>query len=229
MLSGNGGILRRLGLERADVRAWVWYDWANSAFMTSVVAAVFPVYFMTVAARELDPAVAAQRYAMATAAAIAVVALVSPVLGAVADRAGRRKHFLFAFLILGSGATASLAAVGPGQWVLGILLFALANIGAFGSIVFYDALLPHLVARQDLDRTSAAGFGVGYLGGGLLLALHLVWLRHPQAIGLQNAKMAARLVFISVALWWLGFSIPLFLRVEEPRGRGLQSPRRAAW
>jgi UMF1 family MFS transporter len=86
--------------------------------------------------------------------------------------------------------------------------------------VFYDALLPHLVAREDLDRVSAAGFGVGYLGGGLLLAVHLLWLRYPHAFGLQSAEIAARLVFVSVALWWLGFSFPLFLRVREPRGSG---------
>jgi UMF1 family MFS transporter len=221
------GLLKRLGLERAEVRAWVAYDWANSAFMTSVVAAVFPIYFMTVAARELDPALATRRLAAATAATIVVVALLAPILGAAADRTGSRKRFLFGFLLLGSGATASLAFVGPGDWVLGVLLFGLANIGAYGSFVFYDSLLPHLVARDELDRTSAAGFGVGYLGGGLLLAVHLLWLRYPQAFGLESAETAARFAFVSVALWWLGFSAPLFLRVDEPRTSVPQSSRGA--
>jgi UMF1 family MFS transporter len=220
-------LLRRLGLERADVRAWALYDWANSAFMTSVVAAVFPVYFLTVAARDLDPAVATRRFAMATAATVLVIALASPVLGAAADWSGKRKRFLFGFLLLGSGATASLALVGSGDWLLSILLFALANVGAYGSLVFYDSLLPHLVGREELDRTSAAGFGVGYLGGGLLLGLHVLWLRYPESFGLANAEVASRLVFISVAIWWLGFSVPLFLRVEEPPRSGPPSSRGA--
>ena len=228
MLSERGGrLLRRLGLERREVRAWAAYDWASSGFMTSVVAAVFPVYFVTVAAQDLVPAIATQRFAMATAATVAVVALVSPVLGAAADWAGYRKRFLLGFLILGSGATASLAMVGPGDWLLGIVLFAVANVGAYGSLVFYDSLLPHLVEREALDRTSAAGFGVGYVGGGLLLALHLLWLRYPQAFGLPSAEIAARLAFASVAVWWLGFSVPLFLRVQEPRTRGPQTLRDA--
>jgi UMF1 family MFS transporter len=215
-MSARSSLVSRLGLERPDVRAWALYDWANSAFMTSVVAAVFPVYFATIAAHELPPDVATRRYALATAATLAVLAIVAPLLGAVGDRAGSRKRFLGAFLLLGSGATASLAWVGRGDWELGIALFALANIGAYGSFVFYDALLPHLASREELDRVSAAGYGLGYLGGGLLLSLHLLWLRHPQLFGLRDAESAARLVFVSVAVWWLAFSVPLFLRVAEP-------------
>lgn len=220
----RGALLRRLGLERPEVRAWATYDWANSAFMTSVVAAVFPVYFATVAAHELPPGVATRRYALATAATLAVLALAAPVLGAIADRGGSRKRFLGGFLLLGSGATASLAWVGPGDWVLGIVLFAVANVGAYGSLVFYDALLPHLVSRDELHRTSAVGFGIGYLGGGLLLAVHLLWIRYPEAFGLRDAELAARFAFVTVALWWLAFSLPLFRRVEEP-GPGVGSGR----
>ncbi len=213
-------LLRRLGLERKDVRAWAVYDWANSAFITSVVAAVFPIYFMSVAAEQLEPAVASQRFAMSTAATILVAAWLSPLLGAAADWSGHRRRYLFGFLLLGCGATAALASVGPGNWILGIVLFALANIGGYGSLVFYDALLPHLVSRTELDRASAAGFGLGYLGGGLLLAVHLLWLRDPQAFGMESWESAARFAFVSVALWWFGFSIPLFVRVEEPPGGG---------
>lgn len=224
-MSGYSSVLRRFGLERPDVRAWAVYDWANSAFMTSVVAAIFPVYFATVVAEELPAAVATRRFALATAGTLAAVALVAPLLGAVADRAGYRKRFLGAFLLLGSGATASLATVGRGDWILGIVLFALANIGAYGSLVFYDSLLPHLARREELDRVSAAGYGVGYLGGGLLLAVHLLWLRYPQAFGLPDIEFAARLAFVTVALWWLAFSVPLFRRVAEPtEGQG-QRPR----
>jgi UMF1 family MFS transporter len=214
----SGSLLRRLNLERRDIRAWVTYDWANSAFMTSVFAAVFPIYFATVAAHELPPGVATRRFALATAATLAVLALAAPLLGAVADRAGSRKRFLGGFLLLGSGATASLAMVGPGDWVLGIVLFALANVGAYGSLVFYDSLLPHLAERAELDRVSAAGYAAGYLGGGLLLAVHLLWLRYPEAFGLRDAEFAARLAFVTVAMWWLAFSLPLFRRVAEPAG-----------
>jgi UMF1 family MFS transporter len=216
-VSGEGGsLLRRLGLERRDVRAWATYDWANSAFMTSVVAALFPVYFVTVAAHELAPGVATRRLALATAVTLAFLALAAPLLGAAADSAGSRKRYLAGFLAIGSGATASLAMVGPGEWVLGIVLFAVANVGAYGSLVFYDALLPHLVRRKELDRVSAAGYGVGYLGGGLLLAVHLLWFRYPEAFGLRDAGHAARLAFVTVAIWWVAFSLPLFRRVAEP-------------
>lgn len=230
MPSDRGGavsapLLERLGLHRPELRAWALYDWANSAFVTTVIAAVFPVYFAKVAAAGLTPAAATQRFAAATTLALVIVAVLAPVLGAIADAAALKKPLLGAFLALGVSATAALFAVERGEWVLGAILFVLANVGANGSFVFYDALLPHVAREGELDRVSTAGYALGYVGGGLLLALNLAWIQRPDLFGLPSgeglapsaATLPARLAFLSVAVWWAVFSVPLFLRVREPR------------
>ena len=192
------------------------YDWANSAFVTTIVAAVFPIYFNSVAGANLDPDVAAFRFAAATTIALAIVAVLAPILGAVADFAGIKKKMLGSFLGLGVMATACMFFIEQGDWQLGAGLFILGNIGAAGSFVFYDSLLPHIASRQEMDRVSTAGYALGYLGGGLLLAINLAWIQRPELFGIEGQGLATRLSFLSVALWWLGFSIPLFRKVAEP-------------
>ena len=216
----SGRWLRRLGLERPDVRAWALYDWANSAFVTTIVAAVFPVYFSTVAAADLPAAVATRRFALATTIALAIIAVLAPLLGALADAAGWKKRLLAVFLGIGVVATAAMGSLQRGQWVAAALLFGIANIGAWGTFVFYDSLLPH-IARSDaeMDRASAAGYALGYLGGGLMLALNLAWMSWPDVFGFDDTASAARASFVSVAVWWAVFSIPLFRRVPEPAVR----------
>lgn len=220
-MSRRRQMLGALGLDRPELRAWVLYDWANSAFMTSVVAAIFPIHFATVLARELEPGVATRRLALLTAATLGAIALSTPVLGAMADHAGWRKRSLAAFLVLGAAATAALALVDPGDWRLGAFLFAVANVGAYGSFVFYDSLLPHLAGDHEVDRVSTTGYSVGYLGGGVLLIAHLAWLRHPGAFGLAGPESAAHLAFVTTALWWVTFSVPLFRSVREPTPNGV--------
>jgi UMF1 family MFS transporter len=221
-------LLARLGLHRPELRAWALYDWANSAFVTTIVAAVFPVYFSSVAAAGMPRAVATQRYAIATTLALVFVALIAPVLGTIADAAASKKRFLAGFLALGVTAVAALFFVERGEWLLGAALFVLANIGANGSFVFYDALLPHLARGDELDRVSTAGYALGYLGGGLLLAVNLAWIQRPELFGLPSgpgltgseATLPVRLAFLSVAIWWGLFAMPLLLRVPEPRVPG---------
>lgn len=217
-------LLERLGLHRPELRAWALYDWANSAAVTTVVTAVFPVYFARVAAADLPPPVATERFAAATSVALVAVAVLAPLLGTLADVGAWKKRFLGGFLVLGAGATACLFAVGRGDWRLGALLFVLVNVGLNGSFVFYDALLPHVARGDELDRVSTAGYALGYVGGGLLLALNLLaiqrpgWLGLPSGPGLTSAQatLPARLSFLSVAVWWLLFSLPLLRRVPEP-------------
>lgn len=213
-------LLRRVGLGRPEQRAWALYDWANSAFVTVVTTAVFPIYFAQVAAADLPPAVATSRYSTATTVALAFVAVVAPFLGTLADFVARKKRFLGAFMGLGIAATACLWFVDRGDWVAGALLFVAANIGASGSFVFYDALLPHVAPQEELDRTATAGFALGYLGGGLLLALNLAWILRPAWFGLPaEGTLPTRLAFVSVAVWWALFSLPLFRKVDEPPRR----------
>jgi UMF1 family MFS transporter len=210
-------LLERLALHRPELRAWTLYDCANSAAVTSVVTAIFPIYFSTVAARGTAPARATAAYAWVTTAALVAVALLAPLLGAVADVRPWKKRLLGAFAGLGILATAGLSFVGPGAWLAGAGLFLLVNIGLNGSFVFYDALLPHVAREDELDRVSSAGYAIGYLGGGLLLAAQLVLLQRPAWFGLAGADptLPARLTFLSVAVWWALFTLPLLRTVKE--------------
>ena len=208
--------LQALGLHRRELRAWAFYDWANSAFVTTIVAAVFPIFYASVAAADLPGDEATQRYAFTTSVALALVALLTPVLGAVADYLGAKKRLLGSFLVLGVLATATMFFISQGQWLFASLVFVFGNVGFSGANVFYNALLPHIAGEDEIDRVSTAGYALGYLGGGLLLAINLAWILAPGTFGLADAEVATRLSFVSVAIWWLGFSIPLFRRVPEP-------------
>ena len=219
-------LLSRMGLTRPELRAWAWYDWANSAYVTTVIAVVFPLYYASGVSEGLPRDVATSRFATATAVALGTVAVLSPVLGALSDRSGRIKALLGGFLGLGLVATLGLATVGRGDWVLGLVLFGLGNVGLAGSIVFSDALLRHIARDDELDRVSTAGYALGYLGGGLLLAAQLVLLLQPRWFGVEDAAAASRVAFLSVAVWWGGFSVPLFLRIPDPKPVGQGGDRR---
>ena len=225
----GGRLLDRLGLGRPELRAWALYDWANSAFMTTIIAAVFPVYFNKVAAADLPAGDKLTLYSGATTVALLIIAVLSPFLGALADYSGTKKKMLGFFLALGVLATSGLVFVERGDWMLAIGLFILGNIGISGSFVFYDSLLPHVAGPEEMDRVSTAGYALGYLGGGLLLALNVAWILNPGFFGLSGPDMAARLSFLSVGLWWLGFSIPLFLKVAEPPRRIEADERPEEW
>lgn len=207
---------QRLGLERREVRAWVLYDWANSSFMTTIIAGVFPIYYARVAAQGLPDDVAAARFGWATTFALLVVAVLAPILGAMADYAPIKKRLLLAFQTVGVIATLAMFFIGPGDWSLALTLFVLGNIGVSGAFTFYDSLLPHVARLDELDRVSTTGYALGYLGGGLLLAINLLWIQKPEWFGFPDAGVASRAAFASVGAWWLLFSIPLFRHVPEP-------------
>src|SRR5689334_217129 len=208
--------LERLGLHRRELRAWAMYDWANSAFITTVVAAVFPIYYAQVAAAPLAPDDAAFWFSAATTVALTIIAVLSPVLGAMADYAAIKKPMLAVFLVIGVIATAAMFFIYRGDWKFALVLFMLGNIGVYGTFTFYDSLLPHIAREGEMDRVSTAGYAIGYLGGGMLLAINLAWIQKPAWFGIPDTGSAVRLSFLSVAVWWLVFSIPLFRSVPEP-------------
>jgi MFS transporter, UMF1 family len=218
MPSPAPSLLERVGLHRPELRAWAMYDWANSAFWLTVLQTL-PIYFATVVSAGVPVAVSTARYAWATSAALALVALLSPVLGAMADYSAAKKRMLGLFLAIGVPPTAALFFVGPGQWKLCLWLYAAGNIGVAGTLVFYDALLPHVARREELDRVSTSGFALGYLGSGLLFTLNVAWIVWPGRFGIASEAAAMRLSLLSAAVWWLVFSLPLLTRVREPARR----------
>lgn len=212
-------LLTRLGLQRPDIRAWAMYDLANSAFSTTVITAIFPVYFATVAGADLPPGEATRLLARTTTVALATSAILAPLLGALADYAPIKKRLLGFFAAIGCIAAGFLALVGRGDWLLAAVCFGIGNVGFTASLTFYDSLLPHIAREDDIDRVSTSGYALGYLGGGVLLALNVAWILSPGTFGLRDAAQASRLSFASVAVWWFLFSIPLFRRVPEPMTR----------
>lgn len=218
------GLLARLGLHRPELRAWALYDVANSSVVTTIVAAIFPIYFYRVAGANLAEGVATQRFAVATFVAMAALALVAPLLGVVADRAPVKKKLLGLFLGLGAVAASAMFTIHTGDWLLALVLFATVEFAVASTLIFYDSLLPHIASHDEVDRVSTIGYALGYLGGGLLLGLNLLWITHPQWFGLPSgggltesqSTLPTRLAFLSVAVWWVVFSIPLFVKISEP-------------
>jgi UMF1 family MFS transporter len=222
--SGKSGLMSRLGLARPELRAWAMYDWAVSAVQTTIMVAVFPVYFVNIAKVDLPESRSTQAIATANTIVAVVLAILSPVLGAVSDYVAAKKRLLGASMLVGAAAVAGMFFVQQGDYRLGLVLFVISLIGATASTVFYDALLPHIASEDEIDRVSSAGYAVGYIGGGVLLALNLAWILKPEWFGLPSGpnlsgsekSLPTRLAFLSVAVWWVVFSIPLFRRVPEP-------------
>lgn len=202
-------------LQRRPALSWALYDWANSAFATTVMAGFFPVFFRQYWSLGADPTATTARLGLANGAAGLVIALVAPFLGALADRSGRRRHWLLAWTVLGVFGTAGLYFTARGEWLLAALLYCLGTLGFNGGMVFYDSLLPIIAQPKDYDRVSAFGYALGYIGGGLLFALNVLMVMQPTWFGLADASAAVQCSFLMVAIWWALFSLPVMLGVRE--------------
>lgn len=193
------------------IRAWTLYDWANSAFATTILAAVLPIYYSQVAGADLlSEATATSYWSLTLSIALLITAVLSPILGTVSDIMRGKKRFLAIFSTVGILGTAALVFVSTGDWLLASIIMIVARVGFTGANTFYDALLPHVAHEEDRDAVSTRGYAMGYLGGGLLLAINVVMIFQ---LGFEDG---ARLSFLSVALWWFAFSIPIFRDVPEP-------------
>lgn len=196
---------------RRRIRAWAMYDWANSAFATTILAAVLPVYYSRVAGETLpSEAVATQYWSIGLSVALFLVAIVSPILGTISDLRRGKKPMLAVSAGVGVIGTGLLALVGSGDWLLASIFFVVGRIGFGAALIFYDALLPHVAREEDQDRVSSLGYAFGYLGGGILLAVNAVMI-----VALGEIP-GSRLSFLSVAVWWAVFTIPVLRRVPEP-------------
>jgi len=206
--------------SRKAILGWALYDWANSAFATTVMAGFFPIFFKEYWSRGADVNTSTALLGFGNSLAGLAVALVAPALGAIADRGAAKKRFLTGFAGLGVAMTAALALVGQGAWTWAIGVYALAIIGFAGANVFYDALLPSVAPEDRVDAVSALGYALGYLGGGLLFLGNVVLTLWPRAFGLADAGQAVRVSFLTTAVWWGGFTLFLLRWVPEHRAAG---------
>ena len=195
--------------------AWAFYDWANSAFALSVLAVLFPLVLGNYWSVGDDGAAVTARLGWITFAASVIVCITAPLFGTIADAGGYRKRFLFVLALIGAVMTAALGLVGEGQWPMALLVYLVAQIGYYSSTVFYDSLLIDVTEPRYYSFVSTLGFSLGYLGGALLLALHLWMVKSPATFGLDGVADAFGLAFMSVGAWWLIFLVPLLYFVPE--------------
>ncbi|MFB6295730.1 MAG: MFS transporter [Halobacteriales archaeon] len=213
-------IAGQLALDTRARVSWGLYDWAISAFSTTILGAVFPVYYVNVAGATLPGNRASVIYGYTLALGFVIIALLSPVLGAAADYSGAVKRSLVGFVGVGVLGTGGLFLVERGDWLLASALMVPAMIGFSGSWMFYNSLLPHLADDDEIDALSAGGWALGFVGGGLLLGLNAAWIAFPGAFGLGSTEMASRVSMLSVAVWWGLFTLPLIRYVPEPEPEG---------
>jgi len=200
------------------------YDWANSGYATAGGAAIFPVYFVFLFKDALGESVTllgitftgSSTWSLGIAAATALVAITSPVLGVIADRVAIKKALLWIYTIVGSVATCLMffSAYTGQPWLWFLAMFMLANVGFAGCLVFYNTFLPHISPREHLDKVSSQGFAYGYVGGGLLLAVHLALILATR--GTEWADLVTRLAIVSIGFWWFGWALWTFKVVPEP-------------
>lgn len=219
-------------LRKKRIRAWTWYDWANSVYSLTITSAIFPVYFVSVTTKGTSDLVDffgwtlqnTVLYSWIISASFLVSALLTPILSGIADFSGRKKWFMQAFCYLGSFSCITLSAFTGGNTELGMTAFFFASVGFTGSLVFYNAFLPEICEPKEYDQVSARGFAMGYIGSVILLIFNLVLIQKPEWFGLTDGTWPARISFITVGLWWMGFAQITFRNLPpEPQSGGFQN------
>lgn len=205
--------------DKKAIFGWSMYDWANSAFATTAMAGFFPIFFKQFWSSGADATVSTARLGLANSIAGIAIALLAPILGAIADRGTSKKKFLLFFAYTGAVMTSSLYMVSKGNWPMAVLLYVFATVGFLGGNIFYDAFITDVASEKKIDFVSALGFSSGYLGGGILFALNVWMTLSPETFGFPEASEAVKFSFLSVGLWWAAFSLPLILFVKEPANR----------
>jgi UMF1 family MFS transporter len=205
--------------SKKTVYAWALYDWGNSAFATVVLAAVLPIFYKDVAGVNLPGNLATSYWGYTQTAAMIIIAIIAPVLGAAADYSDSKKSFLKIFVVIGVCGTALLYFVNQGGYLLASLFFIIANIGFSGANVFYDGFLTDISDHKSIDSISSLGYAAGYFGGGLLLALNLFMITNPDLFGIGSVTAATQIAFLTVAIWWFIFSLPAFKYLPDAERR----------
>jgi UMF1 family MFS transporter len=214
-----------------SVRAWALYDWANSGYVTSTATTLFPPYFIAIAAPAFVPlgvaagigtdalarGEASNTFALAASLALALAALLAPLVGAFADITGKRKRLLVVITAAGSVTASAMVGIGAGDWVLALVLYGAAQVGLHLAVGLESSLLPFVATGAEIDQVSSRGYALGYVGGGVLLAAHAGLIMLSARLGLTEGE-AVRIAFLTVGVWWFGFTLPLVRHVPEPPG-----------
>lgn len=201
-------------MDKKVTRSWAMYDWANSAFATTIMAAVMPIFYSDVAGQGLDRNISTAYWGYTQSISLVFVVLLSPILGAIADASNSKKQFLKFFTYMGVIASILMFTIGEGQWVWASLLVVIGTLAFSGANVFYDAFLPEIAPEEKQDYVSSQGYAFGYIGGGILLAINLFMISKPELFHLDSLT-ATQVSFLSVGVWWFIFSIPMFRNVHE--------------
>lgn len=219
--------------QKKSIWSWAMYDWANSAFATTVMAGFFPIFFSSYWSANVSGVDTTARLGFANSIASLIVALLAPFLGAIADKGSAKKKFLFTFAFIGIIMTGGLYMVHQGQWQIAAFMYVAAAIGFSGANIFYDSLLPGVASEKKVDHVSSLGFAMGYIGGGLLFLVNVMMYLKPEMFGIADGTIAVKISFLSVAIWWALFSIPIFMVVKEPRfekeSMGIFQTIKAGW
>src|SRR4030043_1348295 len=217
-------------VQKREIFGWAMYDFANSAFATTILAVIFNQYFaMVIAGGERGVEFfgfrlhGASFFTFSVALSMAVSAVLSPFLGAIADASASKKRFLMVFCYTAILFTGFLYFVGPGNYWRGAIFFIIANIGFACGNVYYNAFLPEISTDQNIGRISGFGWALGYIGGGVLLGINLIMLKYPGWLGFPVGYFTVQDCFLSVALWWLIFSLPTILFLRERAEKTLPS------
>lgn len=202
--------------EKKRIWSWALYDWANSAFATTVMAGFFPIFFKQYWSQGVDAIVTTARLGTVISVSSLVMACLSPTLGVVADLKGYKKHFCFYFTVIGVLSCVWLGLIPMGGWETAMWAYGIGMLGFNAACVFYESLMPHVAKPEDMDYASSLGYAMGYLGGGVLFLLNVLMYLNPHWFGIADGVTAVRISFVTVAVWWAVFSIPLFRRIPEP-------------
>ena len=202
--------------EKAAKYSWALYDWANSAFVLTIISGFFPIFFKEFWLNTEDATLSTYYLGMANSGAAVVVALMAPFLGAIADRGNARKKFMLTFAFLGLLMTIGLLLVQRGYWQVALFFFIFSTVGWSSANVFYDSLLPSVASKNEVDFVSSLGYALGYIGGGLLFLANVIFYLNYEFFGISESSTAVKINFLSVSIWWALFTIPFILYVKEP-------------
>lgn len=204
-------------MKKKTVCSWILYDFGNSAFATTIMAAVLPVFYYDVATVGVNQSLADSYWGYSQSIAALIVAVLAPILGAISDFSAAKKKFLRFFAYMGIIASVLLAFVGEGDYIFASILLIIGTIGFSSANIFYDAFLPEIANEEEIDKVSSYGFAFGYIGGGILLAINILMILKHSWFGMPNAAVASQVSFATVGVWWFIFSIPLFKNIHEEK------------